>query len=257
MAKEIEKVKPQSLAIPDYLKDEVGNAGMEKGGAEEFNPPRLKICQSMSPERQRSKGDKFIEGISDGQIFNSLERTVVGDKVEVIPLMYSRSQILFGEKGSPQQGKILCRSFNGINGGELSPTCRTCPNYDFDRKENKPPRCTKFMNFAVSVLPELKVMIFSFKSATIPNGKDWWTWINQKGMNAYTQVYELTVVDKPMDKGTFFAPVMKFKRLVTADEVKLTKAQYNSVKEIVLPTDLDDDDIHDATETPAGEKEAF
>src|SRR5262245_23506348 len=65
-----------SLAIPDYLKDEQ-SAGLDHLGEADIQIPRLLISQGLSPQLDPGK-PVYIEDLKQGQMFNSLSGHIYG-----------------------------------------------------------------------------------------------------------------------------------------------------------------------------------
>lgn len=61
------------------------SAGMQNLESEDYANAKLLLCQAMTPHRSRSS-DVYIEGLKEGDFFNSINRTIYGSKVEVIPI---------------------------------------------------------------------------------------------------------------------------------------------------------------------------
>ena len=74
-----------ALATLDYLASDEG-VGTEAIGTGDITPPRLALCQAMSPQRKRDGAD-FIAGLEEGFLFNTLTQEVYGDSVRVAVLM--------------------------------------------------------------------------------------------------------------------------------------------------------------------------
>lgn len=72
-----------------------GGVGLENLTAAELGRPFLKICQSMTPERQKSNGELYIPGLEEGQIFNSLTRKIYGESVTLRFLARARLWLVF------------------------------------------------------------------------------------------------------------------------------------------------------------------
>jgi len=70
-------------------------AGLENLTAQEMGRPFLKICQSMTPERNKANGDLYIPGLSEGDIFNSLTKKNYGASVEVRLLARKQLWLVF------------------------------------------------------------------------------------------------------------------------------------------------------------------
>lgn len=91
-----------SLSIPTDLEDELfGDAGggSETIGQEDRLIPFIRIVQSLSPERNKTKNE-FIQGVREGDVFNTVSRKPVslwgadeeptGNYLTIVPVSYQR-----------------------------------------------------------------------------------------------------------------------------------------------------------------------
>jgi hypothetical protein len=243
MSTEIERAVSKELAVPAYLKDVKGNDGLEAVSNSDLVLPRLMICQSLSDQRNRQKPN-FIPGLEEGNLFNSVTSDIYGEKVEVIPIIFSRSRIYFRSRESG--GGILCQSFNAIDGGTISPTCDACPNSRWDG-EGKPPACTYYMNFASILLKDSNLLAISCKATALKAGKTWVTRLKLFNKPAYVQVYEYKTVQATSPKGAYYVPTITFKRWASEEEAKFAQVQYNSIKGQTIKTDELDEEGEENT----------
>jgi hypothetical protein len=222
-------IQKGDLAIPDYLKDVHGREGAENVTKEDLVIPRLGFCQSTSNERKRNN-PKFIDGLSEGDMFNTRDLVNYGAKVQVIPLLKTGSRIYFqkSETGGPT-GVILCRSFNGIDGGTVAPRCIECP-----KSQGYPSPCTEFKNILSIVLPYRTVILVSFKSTALPAAKQWISRMvditERTNKPFYTSVYEITTAATKNQKGEFFIPVVKRVGFVSQEDFQFAEAKYKEFK---------------------------
>jgi hypothetical protein len=238
MSTELENVPkpgPLATAMPDFLKNIHGQEGLENVGREDIILPRLSVCQGLSPQRQRSK-PQFIEGLNDGMMFNTVTKDIYGERVEVLPIIYTKSRIYF--KDIKEGGGIICQSTNGIDGGTIAPTCDACPNSKF--QGNNAPICNVFMNIVCMLLPSRQLIILSFKSTELKAARGWVTLMKSRNKPMYTQVYAIRTVEQSNTKGTFFGRVIDFKRFVSEEEYKFALDRYNELKGKVITHDADE-----------------
>lgn len=218
-------IKPEpagALAVPEYMGQFGGEAvGFDEMDKKDMSIPRLAICQSNSPQRKRQDA-KYIEGLSDGQLFNSATKVVYGETVQVIPIRFGKSRILFTplEEG----GGMICRSRNSIipDGGQMiSPTCESCPKSKFQGDDK--PECDLFNNYLLLLLPDLEPVAFSLKSAGLSAARDWNTTMkfkqqllkNKTGKDMpmfTTGVFEIRIIPQTRNNNDFFGAVVGWKR---------------------------------------------
>jgi len=112
--------------------------------------PRLKLVQKNSVE--------VDNGVKPGSVVNSMTKDVIaepgkdGAELVVIPVLNSRSRILFGDYDNSEG--ILCSAQDAkIGSGDPGGECLHCPKATWIRSEKgtTPPPCTEFINVYVAV----------------------------------------------------------------------------------------------------------
>lgn len=232
------------LSVPDFLKEVKGNEGLENVTKNDIVLPRLAICQSGTPQRKRDN-PAYIKGLDEGMFFNTVSQQVYGDKVELIPLLKTQSRIFFRDIN--EGGGILCRSFNGINGGTLCETCMACP-----KSVGFPSECTEFKNITSIVAADGNLIVASFKSTGLAAAKAWLTRMSMMNKPAYVGVYELSLSSMRNAQGEFYVPKVAFKRFVTEIEFTAAKHEYELLKGKTIQTDEELE--HDAPVRDAGDE---
>jgi hypothetical protein len=235
MADELTKREaPGALVVPEFLKNQHGGEGFDQMDKADLILPRIGICQSMTPQRKKSNLT-YIEGLSDGDLFNSVSGQVYGESMEVIPLQFSKSRIYF--KDLAQGGGILCQSFNGVDGGTIASTCAACPNSQFGA-DGLSPACNLFYNYPVLVLPSMELAMLSLKSSALKVAKRWNSRMKLLGDKPmFAGVYEVKIVEQSNQKGTFFSPVISFRRFVQEGEFNLAKELFAGMQGKKITTD--------------------
>jgi hypothetical protein len=216
---EIVKQKPQEVEkIPDYLQRADGRpaAGFEEVSAGDMTVPQMRLCQSLTPQRDSSE-PKYIDGLKEGEHFNTVTGKNYGKLVQIVPLMFFKNRIYFRDK--KEGGGILCRSEDMVNGiGEPGGKCATCPLNQFGSAKNgegKGKACTEFYNFPAMVVddeglihPE-GLVVKSFKSSGVPVAKDWLALMRLRGIDMFGGVYEISSQKKTFTEGTSYLEVVK------------------------------------------------
>jgi hypothetical protein len=226
--------------VPAYLRRAPGQrpAGFENMDRSDWTLPRLGLCQSNSP--QRSEGDaKFIEGLKDGQFFNSITQAIYGKAVKIVPLMFFKSRIRF--RDMDEGGGILCRADDGKKGiGDPGGTCEKCPMALFTQGDNKntvPPECDHFYNYAVLVLPTNgntlgpeSLAVMSLKSTGLKTAREFNALLRLRNTDFFAGVYDITsAVQKNQAKQSWFTHVIKSSGWVSETQLEIAKAVYESV----------------------------
>lgn len=226
-----------ALVVPDFLKGIHSSEGFDAMDKADLILPRIVVCQAMTPQRKRTS-PSFIDGLADGDLFNSVSGQIYGESAEVIPLMFSKSRIYFRDLATG--GGILCQSFNGVNGGTISPTCEACPNSQFSA-DGGSPACNLFYNYPVLILPNRELAVLSLKSSSLKIAKRWNSRMKLLGDKPmYAGVYEIRILEQSNQKGTFFSPVINFRRFVDEGEFDFASQTYASLKGKKIATDETD-----------------
>src|ERR1035437_4670134 len=119
--KSLTVIQPNSALaeVPEFLRAELGNqAGMENVEQGDLLLPRLGLCQALSPHKRKSHA-LYIEGLEEGQLFNTVTKEIYGEELEVIMLFFFKNRIKYFP--IDDGGGIDCISPNGIDGGRISP----------------------------------------------------------------------------------------------------------------------------------------
>lgn len=167
MTTAIEKRQPFGLSTrPDFI--ETGTDGHDQIDAKDCRPPALRMAQSTSPETKRSKPDRFIDGLHEGELFNSLTREVYGDGeisfIIIRPLGHRNVEF-------DKDGKVV-----EFDVPDDDPRCAFTNGPDDTGKiVRKKPRATKFLDYLIQLeLPDGRrpVMTLALKSTQLKKGMD-------------------------------------------------------------------------------------
>lgn len=167
------KQGPTSMSVadmPDYLREKTTARGTEHIEAQHMKMPRVAVCQSGTPHRKPQNVALYIEGLKEGDFYNTMTKRNYGPEIKFVPLFFYVSRIMF--KGIDEGGGILCQAPDGVscqlnNGGRCL--------HSAWGTDGTPPECTEFYNFPSLVLlenepPEFGVL--SLKSTGINAGKE-------------------------------------------------------------------------------------
>lgn len=186
---------------------EEGGSGIQNTTSSDNLIPRLQIAAGTSKQLSKAS-DKFIKGLAQGDLFNTVTGKIYGDSVTVVPVWYSKNRVLFQDDNS-----IECSSPNGVDGGHLAKTCEEC---EFSKwgsgkagsgdEEATGFACTEFRNFAVLILDESGVpdlVSVSLKSTSAGAAKQWINMIDaRKALSANGDI-----VKQPMYYGKYLLKV--------------------------------------------------
>jgi len=141
--------------------------GFEDNDANDIIIPRVKVIQTLSPERK----DKIA---NEGDIINSLTKEKLNGKV-FIPVFKFNNNIWWKDRS--EGGGIRCIARDGKIGTRSDGTtlvCASCKRCEFDNtKQGKEslPTCTKYINFFGFFAGERMPIILSFAKTSYNEGK--------------------------------------------------------------------------------------
>lgn len=197
--------KPADTSIVPAYVAAAPAMGFEELDERDFLLPRLAVCQSMSPQRQRSH-ELYIEGLQEGDFFNTLTGTKIEPPLAVVPLYLSKSRIKFFPLDAG--GGIDCSAPDGKTGGHYASSCEACKHSQWGGEDGRP-SCMLFLNVPVLLWPSEEIIVMSFKSASMKVGKRWASIMRQRGGPAWASRYELSTTAVKNSKGTFYVPTVR------------------------------------------------
>lgn len=255
---ELVKLEPAgALALPDYLQEVTGREGFEQVTREDYVIPRLSTCQALTPQRQKTNADKYIPGLEEGQLFNTVTGQIYGDRVYAVPLMLVKAPRIYFKPKS-EGGGVLCQSFNGKTGGRLSPTCSTCPKKEWDGQ--KPPLCTQFDSFPLILLPSRELIMFALKSSGIKLAKQWLTRMSSApfvNKPMYAGIYEIKVIGMVSENRPFFGQSITLvplnNEMYSRDLFEYAKATAADLANVTFRVDDTEDDAAPGASAPGAD----
>lgn len=220
--------------------------GFEDEEAGDMIIPRIKVIQTLSPERK----DKIAE---EGDIINSLTKEKLNGK-KFIPVFKFNNNIDWKDRSDG--GGILCIARDGKVGEKSDGTklmCVACKRCEFDNtKQGKDaiPKCTKYINFFGFFEGERMPIILSFAKTSYNEGKKLYSLAKVTMQNMWNYGYTLT--EKLQAKnGNEWYIITATPAGASSEEdrefgLSLFKAYRNSLNDLAF--DLDDN----STETSSG-----
>jgi len=165
------KDKTKDLVVKEETTEVANQTGMPLGfeddDANDMIIPRVKVIQTLSPERK----DKIA---NEGDIINSLTKDKLNGKV-FIPVFKFNNNIWWRDRSDG--GGIRCIARDGKLGTMSDGTnlvCASCKRCEFDNtKQGKEslPTCTKYINFFGFFAGERMPIILSFAKTSYNEGK--------------------------------------------------------------------------------------
>lgn len=161
--------------------------GFEDEEPDDMIVPRIKIVQSLSPERKEKIAD-------EGDIINSLTKEKLNGKV-FIPVFKFNNNVDWKDRS--EGGGIQCMARDGKVGERTDGTkvmCASCKRCEFDNtKQGKDaiPKCTKYINFFGFFAGERAPIILSFAKTSYNEGKKLYSLAKVTMQNMWNYGYTL------------------------------------------------------------------
>ena len=219
--------------------------GFEDEEAGDMIVPRIKVVQTLSPERK----EKVAE---EGDIINSLTKEKLNGKV-FVPVFKFNNNIDWKDRADG--GGIQCIARDGKMGEKSDGTkmmCASCKRCEFDNtKQGKEaaPKCTKYINFFGFFAGERMPIILSFAKTNYNEGKKLYSLAKVTMQNMWN--YGYTLNEKLMAKGNneWFI-ITTTPAGATSEEdrefgLNLFKAYRNSLNEMAY--DMDDGSVESSS----------
>lgn len=161
--------------------------GFEDDNAEDMIIPRVKVIQTLSPERK----DKLAV---EGDIINSLTKEKLNGKM-FIPVFKFNNNIWWRDRSDGGGIKCIAREAKyGIMSDGTNLVCASCKRYEFDNtKQGKEalPTCTKYINFFGFFAGERMPIILSFSKTSYNEGKKLYSLAKVTMQNMWNYGYTL------------------------------------------------------------------
>jgi hypothetical protein len=218
------KLDNQSLVAPDYFANEKPE-GLEHLTEGDIQMPRLLIAQGLSPQLNPAKPN-FIEGLSQGQFFNSLTEQIYGKG----PL-----QFCVIRADMPRWVEFIPRD---LGGGVKDPKVPFGdPRTEF-QPDGKPPIATKFYDFIIRLLPSGEMIALSMKSTGLKVARQLNGLMQARMKPIWTGVYQITAPSMTNAKGKWFIPAIKNAGWVSKEIAQDVKDTYEMMKNRVIDIDM-------------------
>lgn len=185
------KDKTKDLVVKEETTEVANQTGMPLGfeddDANDIIIPRVKVIQTLSPERK----DKIA---NEGDIINSLTKEKLNGKV-FIPVFKFNNNIWWRDRSDG--GGIRCIARDGRLGTMSDGTtlvCASCKRCEFDNtKQGKEslPTCTKYINFFGFFAGERMPIILSFAKTSYNEGKKLYSLAKVTMQNMWNYGYAL------------------------------------------------------------------
>lgn len=248
MNNEIMEKKSEEVALQEGMP-----MGFEDEEVDDVIIPRVKVIQTLSPERK----DKIAE---EGDIINSLTKEKLNGKI-FIPVFKFNNNVWWKDRS--EGGGINCLARDGRVGSLSDGTtmlCASCKRCEFDNsKQGKEavPTCTKYINFFGFFAGERMPIILSFSKTCYNEGKKLYSLAKVTMQNMWN--YGYTLNEKLLAKGNneWYVPVMTAAGATDAEDREFALALYKSYRNSMQDIAYDmDDQSSDTSSSPAVDVDA-
>ena len=257
MAKEINK--DEALAVKDEAALATQNEvpmGFEDEDAGDIIIPRVKVIQTLSPERKDGSA-------AEGDIINSLTKEKYNGK-KFIPVFKFNNNIEWKDRS--EGGGIKCIARDGKMGEASDGTtllCASCKRCEFDNTKQgreAAPKCTKYINFFGFIEGERMPVILSFGKTNFNEGKKLYSLAKVTMQNMWN--YGYTLNEKLQVKGgnEWYIIVPVAAGASTEEDRAFALEMYKSFRSTIQTVNYDMDEASSATSSapaPNVEKTEF
>lgn len=226
--------------------------GFEDDNAEDMIIPRIKVIQTLSPERK----DKISE---EGDIINSLTKDKLNGKV-FVPVFKFNNHVDWRERS--EGGGIKCISRDGKVGVASDGTtlmCASCKRCEFDNtKQGKEslPKCTKYINFFGFIEGERIPIILSFAKTSYNEGKKLYSLAKVTMQNMWNYGYVLNEKLQAKGGNEWYICTTSPNGATSEEDRAFGLALYKMYRTTIQELNFDmDSDSDSATETTEVSKE--
>ena len=225
--------------------------GFEDEDANDMIIPRVKVIQTLSPERK----DKLA---AEGDIINSLTKEKLNGKV-FIPVFKFNNNIWWRDRSDG--GGIKCIARDGKVGNMSDGTilmCASCKLCEFDNtKQGKEalPKCTKYINFFGFFEGERMPIILSFAKTSYNEGKKLYSLAKVTMQNMWNYGYTLNEKLQAKSGNEWFICVPSAAGPTQEEDRAFGMSLYKTYRESIQNLNFDMDDVS-TTETSVPNTEA-
>ena len=228
--------------------------GFEDEDAGDMIIPRVKVIQTLSPERK----DKLA---AEGDIINSLTKEKLNGKV-FIPVFKFNNHIWWRDRSEGGGIKCIARDakFGTMSDG-TNLICASCKRCEFDNtKQGKEalPTCTKYINFFGFFEGERMPIILSFAKTSYNEGKKMYSLAKVTMQNMWNYGYALNEKLQAKAGNEWFICVPSAAGPTNEDDRAFGLALYKMYRNSIQNLNYDMDDTSTSeTSTPSTEATEF
>ena len=212
--------------------------GFEDEEAGDMIIPRVKVIQTLSPERK----DKIA---NEGDIINSLTKDKLNGKI-FIPVFKFNNNIVWKDRS--EGGGMSCIARDGKVGQKSDGTtlmCAACKRCEFDNtKQGKEslPKCTKYINFFGFFAGERMPIILSFAKTNYNEGKKLYSLAKVTMQNMWNYGYALNEKLMAKNGNEWYIITATPSGATSTEDREFALGLYKSFRNTIQTMDYDMDD---------------
>lgn len=240
-----------ALAKPSFIK-EGDLRGTENITSADIRPPALKIAQSTSNETKRSEADKYIEGLREGDFFNTITKEIYGEGPLKLVIVNQLGHRHIEFKPINEGGGV--EDFNVPDGDPRTEFTEVIKD---GKKVRVRPRATKFYDYLVLVITgegeteRRELMTVSLKSTQLKKATTLNTLLKGSKLPSFAHLFTVTPVPERGNGNSWYGWKFAPAGYVTEEIYNEAGKVYDSMvgKKIEVETEVEqvqdekDDDI--------------
>lgn len=233
----LEKAQTQALARPSFIKE--GDVrGTENIGSSDIKPPALRIAQATSPETKRSEPTKYIEGLREGEFFNSLTKEIYGEgPIQLIVV----NQLGHRNVEFDPNDKNVVLDFNVPDGDPRTQFREVVEN---GQRKRVKPVATLFYDYLVYVVngAKLELMTMSLKSTQLRKARDLNTILAGGKIPSFSYLFNATAVPEKRGSHSFYGWLIQPAGYVSEEQYNEASKTFDKLTGVNIAVETVDDD---------------
>ena len=231
--------------VPDFIKKGKGR-GNEAVEMADVVIPRIELVQALSPCLRRND-PAYIEGASAGALFNTVTRKLYGDKIDVVPVLFTKEYLCWRD-----------RKAGGGFGGAY-PSFEEAQNRINTEAKPEEWEVVEHAQQLVLVLEEdgaTEEALISMSRTKMKVSKQWNSLIRLNGNDRFSRVYELFGVEEQnKNNDSYWNFAVANKGFVSKDIFDRAEKLYESVKSGARKVVYDTKGLDGGDDAPKGSGE--
>ena len=232
-SKEVAIVENGALQeMPDFLKNQGPARGSEDVGTEDLTIPRLELTQALSKCRKKSDS-AYIEGIDEGDMYNSLTRENLGKEVLLVPVMFRKEFLVWRDQ-----------DLGGGFAGSYPSRQEAQEVIDVQEKPEEWDAVETAQHYCLQVGPDgaLSEIVVPMAKTRSKVSRNWNSLIRLNGGDRFSRIYKVMAVEETNAKNQDYQNMAVFNHgFVTEPIYRAAEALYEDVAAGNVSADYSDE----------------